>query len=128
VINKSTSARWIRKRQFYHHLSVIFLSLKNKFIQAVAQIGLKNILLPVARKQYYNCSTADEIYKQLERTEEVIIQLTGKEYKINKPFIISKTVQFKSDKKNSIKFETENILSRFYSFRKRKSFFKQYQY
>jgi poly(beta-D-mannuronate) lyase len=62
---------------------------------------------------FINCSTADEIYKQLERTEEVTIQLTGKEYKINKPFVISKTVQFKSDKKNSIKFETENILSLF---------------
>jgi poly(beta-D-mannuronate) lyase len=60
-----------------------------------------------------NCLTADEIYKQLEINDEVIIQLTGKEYKINKPFIISKTVQFKSDKKNSIKFETENILSLF---------------
>jgi poly(beta-D-mannuronate) lyase len=62
---------------------------------------------------FINCLTAGEIYKQLERTEEVIIQLTGKEYKINKPFVISKTVHFKSDKKNSIKFETENILSLF---------------
>ncbi len=60
-----------------------------------------------------NCLTADEIYKQLEKNEDVIIQLTGKEYKINKPFVISKTIQFKSDKKNSINFETENILSVF---------------
>src|SRR6185369_2963392 len=37
----------------------------------------------------------------------------GKEYKINTPFVISKTIQFKSDKKCSIKFETENILSVF---------------
>jgi poly(beta-D-mannuronate) lyase len=62
---------------------------------------------------FINCLTAGEIYKQLEGTEEVTIQLTGKEYKISKPFVISKTVHFKSDKKNSIKFETENILSLF---------------
>lgn len=60
-----------------------------------------------------NCLTADEIYKQLAGNEDVIIQLPGKQYKINKPFVISKTVQFKSDKKNSIKFETEDILSLF---------------
>jgi hypothetical protein len=57
--------------------------------------------------------TADEIYKAIRKKRRVIIQLTGKEYKINKPFVISKTVQFKSDRKNSIKFETENILSLF---------------
>jgi poly(beta-D-mannuronate) lyase len=62
---------------------------------------------------FINCLTADEIYKQLERKEEVTIQLTGKEYKLNKPFVISKNVQLKSDKKNSIKFETENVLSVF---------------
>jgi poly(beta-D-mannuronate) lyase len=60
-----------------------------------------------------NCLTASEIYKQLERHEDVIIQLTGKEYKINKPFVISKAVQFKGEKKNSLLFETENILSVF---------------
>jgi len=65
------------------------------------------------KKIFINCLTAGEIYKQLERNEDVIIQLTGKEYKINTPFIISKNVQFKSDKKNSIKFEPENILSVF---------------
>jgi len=62
---------------------------------------------------FINCLTADEIYKQLEKNEDVTIQLTGKEYKINKPFVISKTVQFKSDKKNLIIFETENLLSVF---------------
>ena len=60
-----------------------------------------------------NCLTADEIYTQLEKNEDVMIQLTGKEYKLNKPFIISKSVQFKSDRKNSIKFETGSILSVF---------------
>ena len=103
------------------------------FPKTVTESSVNNI--PIAEKQVYtnsgtnwfkkystssgkksvfiNCMTTDEIYKQLERTEDVIIQLTGKEYKINKPFVISKTVQFKSDKKNPIKFETENILSVF---------------
>jgi len=62
---------------------------------------------------FINCLTADEVYQQLEKNEAVTIQLTGKEYKLNKSFVISKPVQFKSDKKNSIKFETENVLSLF---------------
>ena len=60
-----------------------------------------------------NCLTAGEVYQQLEKNESVTIQLTGKEYILNKSFVISKPVQFKSDKKNSIKFKTENILSLF---------------
>jgi poly(beta-D-mannuronate) lyase len=62
---------------------------------------------------FVNCLTANEIYRQLEKNEKVIIRLTGKEYKINKPFVISNSVQFKSDRKNSIIFETDNILSVF---------------
>jgi poly(beta-D-mannuronate) lyase len=62
---------------------------------------------------FANCLTANEIYQQLEKNEKVIIQLTGKEYKINKPFVISNSVQFKSDRKNSIIFKTDHILSVF---------------
>jgi len=107
--------------------------LPDGFAKTVLPSSVSNI--PIAEKQVYtssganwfkkyavsnskkpifiNCLTADEIYKQLERNEEMTIQLTGKEYKINTPFVISKTIQFKSDKKSSIKFETENILSVF---------------
>ncbi|HMK19171.1 MAG TPA: polysaccharide lyase 6 family protein [Chitinophagaceae bacterium] len=107
--------------------------LADGFTKTVLPLSVNNI--PIAEKQVYtnsgtnwfkkytasnskktifiNCLTAEEIYKQLERKEEVTIQLTGKEYKINKPFVISKSVQFKSDKKSSIVFETENILSVF---------------
>ena len=60
-----------------------------------------------------NCLTTEDIYQQLTKKEEVIIQLTGKKYKVNKSFIISKPVQFKGDRKNSIRFETETILSVF---------------
>ncbi|HEY5970242.1 MAG TPA: polysaccharide lyase 6 family protein [Chitinophagaceae bacterium] len=108
-------------------------SLTDGFTKTILSSSVSNI--PIAEKQVYtnsganwfkkysiaaskkpiiiNCSTGDEVYKQLERNEDVIIQLTGKEYKINEPFVISKTVQFKSDKKNPIIFETENILSVF---------------
>jgi len=107
--------------------------LPDGFAKTVLPSSVSNI--PIAEKQVYtssgahwfkkyavfnnknpifiNCLTTDEIYKQLERTEEVVIQLTGREYKINKPLFISKTVQFKSDRKNSIIFESENILSVF---------------
>ena len=107
--------------------------LPDGFAKTVLASSFSNI--PIAEKQVYansganwfkkystsdskkpiliNCLTTDEIYKQLERNENVTIQLTGKEYKINKPFFISKPVQFKSDKKNLIIFETENFLSVF---------------
>jgi poly(beta-D-mannuronate) lyase len=107
--------------------------LPDGFAKTVLPSSVSNI--PIAEKQVYtssganwfkkyavsnskkpifiNCLTTEEIYKQLERNEEITIQLTGKEYKINTPFVISKTIQFKSDKKSSIKFETENILSVF---------------
>ena len=60
---------------------------------------------------YASCMNPEEVYKLLENDEQVVIQLTGKEYKLNRPFIISKSVRFNSDKKNQVKFSTENILS-----------------
>ncbi len=59
------------------------------------------------------CATADEIYKQLERKEPVIIRLTGKEYSLTKPFLISKSVQVIGDTKKVIRFNTYNQLSVF---------------
>jgi len=60
-----------------------------------------------------NCNNAEEIYKQLERKEAVIINLTGNQYVLNKPFVISKNVQFTGDKRLSVSFVSENILSIF---------------
>ena len=102
------------RKQFCHHLSSnIPIAEKQVYTNSGAN-WFKKYSTAVSKKPIIiNCSTADEVYKQLERKEDVIIQLKGKEYKINKPFVISKTVQFKSDKKNLIKFKTENILSLF---------------
>ena len=60
-----------------------------------------------------NCATPEEVYKQLEKKEPLIIRLTGKEYSISKPFVISKETQFTSDKKEPVKFISGNILSVF---------------
>lgn len=60
-----------------------------------------------------NCANAAEIYKQLERTEPIVIRLTGKDYSLTRPFFISKKVQFTSDKRSTIKFNTDNLLSVF---------------
>jgi poly(beta-D-mannuronate) lyase len=75
---------------------------------------VKKYFIPVNKRiASINCFTAEEVYQQLEKDEAVTIQLTGNQYKLNKPFVISKSVQFKSDKENVIKFETENIVSLF---------------
>ena len=60
-----------------------------------------------------NCTNAAEVYQQLERNEPVIIRLTGKEYSLTRPFSISKKVQFTSDKRSTIKFNTGSLLSVF---------------
>lgn len=59
------------------------------------------------------CANADEIYKQLERKEPVIIRLTGNEYSLTKPFLISKSVQIFGDTKTAIRFNTYKQLSVF---------------
>ena len=60
-----------------------------------------------------NCTNAAEIYQQLEGTEPVIIRLTGTEYSLTRPFFISKKVQFTSDKRSTISFNTGSLLSVF---------------
>jgi poly(beta-D-mannuronate) lyase len=60
-----------------------------------------------------NCTNAAEVYKQLERPEPVTIKLTGTEYSLSRPFLISKKVQFISDKSSTIKFNTGGLLSVF---------------
>ncbi|MEO6612248.1 MAG: chondroitinase-B domain-containing protein [Chitinophagaceae bacterium] len=53
-----------------------------------------------------NCKTAADIYKQLEGTVPVRLKLSPGEYVLDKPFIISKTVQLSGDKKTRISFRT----------------------
>ncbi len=59
------------------------------------------------------CTTAAEVHKQLERNEPSIIKLTGKEYTLDKPFIITNTVQFIGDKKKNIFINSSNMQSVF---------------
>jgi poly(beta-D-mannuronate) lyase len=56
-----------------------------------------------------NCSNAEEVYKQLERKEPVIIRLTAGEYTLNKPFIISKTVQFVGTRQTLVAFNSGDL-------------------
>ena len=60
-----------------------------------------------------NCATTEDVYKQLEKKEPIIIRLTAKEYSLEKPFVISKFVKFTGDKKNTIKLSSNKMLSAF---------------
>ena len=53
-----------------------------------------------------NCATAEEVFKQLERKEPVIIRLTGKEYNLSKPFVITKPVEFTGSRQSTTYFTT----------------------
>lgn len=59
-----------------------------------------------------NCNTAEEVYKQLERNEPVIIHLTSSEYNLTKPFLITKKVQF-TGTQTELKFNTGQQLAVF---------------
>jgi poly(beta-D-mannuronate) lyase len=60
-----------------------------------------------------NCATAAEVYEQLERNEPSVIKLTGKEYTLDRPFVITNTIRFTSDKKKNILINTSNMQSVF---------------
>jgi len=60
-----------------------------------------------------NCATTEDVYRQLEKKEPIVIKLTAKEYSLEKPFVISKFVKFTGDKKNSIKLSSNKMLSAF---------------
>ncbi len=74
---------------------------------------VKNPTVNNGKIAHVNCRTAEEVYVQLEKKDELVIHLTGNEYKLAKPFTISKTVRFTRDKEDLIKIVTGNILSAF---------------
>src|SRR4030095_8702173 len=60
-----------------------------------------------------NCATTEDVYKQLEKKEPIVIRLTANKYSLKKPFVISKFVKFTSDKKNTIHLSSDAMLSAF---------------
>lgn len=60
-----------------------------------------------------SCINAEEVYKQLERKESVNIRLTGKDYFLIKPFIITKPVNIIGNPAAVLKFVTNSQLSVF---------------
>ncbi len=68
----------------------------------------------VSKKQAaVNCPNAATVYAQLEKKVPVLIQLTGKDYTLDKPFVIVSAVQFTTPTKSAISFHTGNIQSVF---------------
>ena len=72
----------------------------------------KNDLVVSKKPLITDCADANEVYKQMENKEAVIIRLTGTEYSFHKPMIISKNTRFTSDKAE-IRFFTEKLSSVF---------------
>jgi len=60
-----------------------------------------------------NCATAEDIYAQLGRKEDVIIQLTGTAYTLDKPFVITKKVAITGKGKTPVHITTGNMLGVF---------------
>ena len=72
--------------------------------------------IPAARKPAIAtvvCNTAGDVYRQLEHNRPVIIQLKGTDYTLDRPFVISKHVQFKGDRNRTLRFNTDGMLGVF---------------
>lgn len=55
---------------------------------------------------FVNCTTTQELYRQVERKEPVIIRLTGKTYSLYKPLLISKQVWLTGNPKIPVQINT----------------------
>ncbi|HEX7846420.1 MAG TPA: polysaccharide lyase 6 family protein [Chitinophagaceae bacterium] len=94
-------------------IGMIPLALKDANMNTGASWFAKKEVPWVVKTNTVNCATAEEIYNQLDKKEPVIIRLTAKEYSLTQPFMITKKVQFTSDKKNTIRFNTYKQLAVF---------------
>lgn len=56
------------------------------------------------------CRTAEEIYHQISKNQDVIIRLTGDNYDYIKPVLIGNNIRFTSDKKRTISFKSKTGL------------------
>jgi poly(beta-D-mannuronate) lyase len=109
-------------------------TLNNGFEKTMPDITLLKKIAPVEKESYQssgalwfskqsvtpensslliNCSTATQVYAALARKEDVTIRLTGKDYKLTSPFIISKKVRFTGDNKTLINISSAKMLSAF---------------
>ncbi len=68
---------------------------------------------PKTYPQLVNCQTTEQLYKQLEKKNNVTIRLTGKEYWLNRPIVISKGVTFIGDKKTPVTIRTTGMNAAF---------------
>jgi poly(beta-D-mannuronate) lyase len=65
------------------------------------------------KPQVVNCATANQLYEQLATNTPLIIKLTGKEYVLDKPLFITKTVQLIGNKTQTVKIKTNSDWSVF---------------
>jgi poly(beta-D-mannuronate) lyase len=87
--------------------------LKDVSLSTGAGWFVKKPIIKQAKPVIVSCSTAKQVYRQLETPGAVTIRLTSKKYSLVKPFLITKPVQFTGPKNSPITFNTENILAVF---------------
>lgn len=68
---------------------------------------------PLARAVRVNCPTVDDVYRQLETKEPVIINLTGRSYTLTRPFKINKPVLFTGSGKATVAINAGAMLGVF---------------
>jgi poly(beta-D-mannuronate) lyase len=114
VLPKQKLARYSREsKHSYPHVDLIGITEAGLYSRSGAPWFRKKNNSVSAKPVVVSCSTSEEIYKQLERKEPVILNLSGKEYTLNKPFVITKQVRITGNKNQPVRFITSNILSAF---------------
>ncbi len=73
----------------------------------------KKTPIPSKKATAVNCATIEDIYRQLQTADPVVINLTAKSYTLSAPFVITKPVTFTSSSKTPVLINTGNIQSVF---------------
>jgi poly(beta-D-mannuronate) lyase len=97
----------------YPHIDVLFAMEKERYAASGASWFSKKIIIKPTMSRMASCRNAEEVYKQLEKKQPMTIALSGREYILDKPFVVGSKVIFTGNKQITLKFGSSDIESVF---------------
>lgn len=86
-----------------------FTPLINKYKATGANWHTQNGLPKQSAPPVVNCATAQQVYAALDNNQSIVINLTGREYVLDKPFTISSKVKFTASHMLPIDFKSARL-------------------
>lgn len=97
----------------YPHIDVLSAMEKERYAASGASWFSKKVIIKPVMSRLASCRNAEEVYKQLEKKQPMTIALSGREYVLDKPFVIGSKVTFTGNKQITLKFGSSDIESVF---------------